>query len=367
MKKRLISMVLMLMCCLGLTTPSAADASADTAATLSLARTAGQIVPYKDVPADHWSAPSVARATELGLFQGVDEDTFGRGQPISRAAYVTALTRLFGWEAVVPETNTFTDVTRERWFYSAVETALANNAIAAADRTFRPTDDITREEMASMLIRALGYTSLAGVATGYSAPFSDVSTNKGFIVVAHDMGIVAGVGDDLFASDGTATREQAAAMLVRVHDLLAAQSTLLDEVGEYRAIAVETPAPEEGAEVPTTPLEPLAELYDSLRKMKRSGADMDEAVLCLTAGGVGTVVSDEGEILSTDAFSAQEVEELLGQEGVNTYYSERYECAYCIYAPREGQRAVVWYQSEESLHAKLQLARLFGVTKYVLA
>ena len=30
------------------------------------------------------------------------------------------------------------------------------------------------------------------------------------------------------------------------------------------------------------------------------------------------------------------------------------------------QTATVWYQSEESLAAKLQLARLFGVTRYMM-
>lgn len=361
MTKRLLSTILVLICCLSLTAPAGAEASEERMA-LSRGRTAA----YTDVPADHWSASSVNRATELGLFQGVEEHTFGLGQPISRAAFVTALTRLFGWEAELPEENTFTDVTPERWFYAAVETALANNAIAASEKTFRPTEDIVREEMAAMLIRALGYTSLAGAAAGYGAPFSDVSINKGFIVVAHDLGIVSGVGDDLFAAGGTATREQAAAMLVRVHDLLTARSTQLEEAGDRLTVAVATPEPDPDAELPTTPLEPLTELYDTLRKLKNSGADMDQAVLRLTAGGRGTVVSAQGEILSSDDLTAREVEELLAQEGVNTYYSARYECAYCIYAPREGQTAVVWYQSEESLAAKLQLARLFGVTQYVL-
>lgn len=352
---RLISMILAGLLCLGLTTPAAPAA-------LSLDRAPA----YSDVPADHWSAGSVQRAAELGLFHGVEERVFGLGQPISRAAFVTALMRLFAWEPVTPEENAFTDVTAERWFYSAVETALANDAIAAAESTFRPTEDVTREEMASMLIRALGYTSLAGVAASYSAPFSDVSTNKGFIVLAHDLGIVGGVGDDLFAAGGTATREQAAAMLVRVHDLLTAQSTLLEEPGDCRTVTVATPAPEEGAELPTTPLEPLTELYDTLRQLKNSGADMDQIVLCLSAGGTGTVVDQDGTILSTDVFTAGQVEELLEQKGVKTYYSERYESNYCIYIPREGQTAVVWYQSEESLAAKLQLARLFGVTKFML-
>ena len=194
-----------------------------------------------------------------------------------------------------------------------------------------------------------------------------MSADRGYIAIAYDMGIINGNAPASFSPDSSATREQAAAMLVRVHDLLTAQSTLLEEAGEYRTVTVETPAPEEGAELPTTPLEPLTELYDTLRQLKSSGADMDQAVLCLSAGGTGTVVDEEGTILSTDTFTAQQVEELLGQKGVKTYYSERYESNYCIYTPREGQTAVVWYQSEESLAAKLQLARLFGVTKFMLA
>lgn len=218
-----------------------------------------------------------------------------------------------------------------------------------------------------MLVRGLGYTSLAGVASGYSAPFSDITTNKGFIIVAYDLGIVDGVGDGRFTPTGTATREQAAAMLVRVHDRLTARSTQLRELGSYRAVSVETPAAEAGAELPTTPLEPLTDLYGALRRMKNSGGDMAQAALLLSEGGVRTVVSDEdGAITGRDILTAQEVASLLGGSGVNTYYSARYESAYCIYQTGGNQTAVVWYQSEESLAAKLQLARLFGVTHYLL-
>ena len=58
---------------------------------------------YADVPAGHWAAESIERATELELFKGVGDGKFGLGQPISRAAFATALVRLFGWEAVSPE------------------------------------------------------------------------------------------------------------------------------------------------------------------------------------------------------------------------------------------------------------------------
>ena len=48
---------------------------------------------YADVPENHWAAADVARATELGLFQGVGGGKFGLGRPISRAAFATEIGR----------------------------------------------------------------------------------------------------------------------------------------------------------------------------------------------------------------------------------------------------------------------------------
>lgn len=154
-------------------------------------------------------------------------------------------------------------------------------------------------------------------------------------------------------------------MLVRVYDRLYAASTRLASSGSRVRITVDTPQASAGQSVPTTPLEPIAELYATLREMKNRGSDLSGAVLCLTGGGVRTLVSN-GELLSTDSLSADEVSEILARDGTRTYYSERYESAYCIYTPNSYQTATVWYQSEESLAAKLQLARLFGVTRYMM-
>ena len=321
---------------------------------------------YSDVPDTHWAAESIERAAQLGIFNGVDSSRFGLGQPISRAAFVTALVRLFGWETVESEHGTFDDVEPGKWYYAAVETAVKNGAIVVAGKKFRPTDSLSRSDMAAMIMRALGYTSLAGVVSGYDSPFTDVTTNKGFITMAYDMGIVGGVGDGKFDPSGTAKREQAAAILVRVYDRLYAQSIPLVSVGTRAAVTVETPAPSEEDELPTTPLEPVADLYDALRRLKESGRDMSGAVLCLSAGGVRTTMSTQGKIISTDTLSAEQVSLILSRSDVRTYYSRRHESAYCVYEPNYYQTVTVWYQSEESMAAKLQLARMFGVTYYVL-
>ena len=347
-KQSAAALLLALALCLGLPRPaSAVDAG------------------YSDVPEDHWAAESIAQATQLGLFFGVGDGQFGLGQSINRAGFATALGRLFGWEETRPTKNTYADVPTDAWYYSAVETAAANGALGASELSFRPLDDITREEMAAMLIRSLGYTSLAGIVSTYSSPFSDVTTNKGFITLAYDMGIIGGVGDGLFDPAGTATREQAAAILVRVHERLSARSIRLAYAGSYDQIKIDTPQAVPGDELPTTPLEPMMELYSALRQRRDSGADMKRVVLCLTSGGIRTTTEADGTLSSTP-ITAKDVEAILARDDVKLYYSDRYECPYCIYTTEEGQEATLWYQSDESLAAKLQLARLFGATRYYM-
>lgn len=330
-----------------------------------MAPAAAAEVTYTDVPQGHWATENIVRATQLGIFQGVSENTFGFGQPISRAAFAQALVRLFHWETVSPQTATFADVSSTAWYYAAVETAVENGAIPVSGRSFRPTQTLTRSEMVSMLIRALGYGSLAGTVSSVQSPFADVTANRGFITMAYDMGIVNGVGNGCFAPDAAATRDQAAALLVRVYDRLTMKNEKVEATSQA-AIIVETPTAEQDSELPTTPLEPIGALYAALRYQKQCGQDMSQLALCLTAGGVRTVSSKEGTILATDFITAEQVQEILAGSDVRAYYSERYESAYCVYEPNEYQTATLWYQSEESIAVKLQLARMFGVTRYIL-
>ena len=89
------------------------------------------------------------------------------------------------------------------------------------DEPFRPSDPITRGEMAEMLVRALGLKGAATLAGKYaSLPFTDVTEGKGYISVAYDIGMTKGTSATTFGPDQTATRAQAAAMLVRIYEKL---------------------------------------------------------------------------------------------------------------------------------------------------
>ena len=172
---------------------------------------------YADIPADNWSVGAVNAARNYGLMQGVGDGVFGFGTTITRAEFITVLDRMFGWELINPENPSFADVAKDQWYYSNVETALQHNAI---DNTgaFNPDTPITREEMAVMLVRGLGYNTLAQSAASFGNPFSDVTSNAGYITIASDIGMTKGTSSTTFSPSLTAKREEAAAMLVRVYE-----------------------------------------------------------------------------------------------------------------------------------------------------
>lgn len=181
------------------------------------ALTLGAQAAYSDVPAGHWAAAEIDKATAAGFISGQGGGVFGLGQTMTRAEFASMLTRLMGWDSAAGGQAAFSDVAAGAWYYDAVQTIAAHDAVDA-DGAFRPGDSITREEMAVMLVRALGYNELAEDNADLSIPFADVTANRGCIAMAYDFGIIAGKSATSFDPNGTAKREEAAAMMVRLYD-----------------------------------------------------------------------------------------------------------------------------------------------------
>jgi len=170
---------------------------------------------FSDVPAGSWAAPAIESAVGSGLMNGVGNGRFGYGKTITRAEFVTVLCNMFGWDKSKPDKPTFTDVKSGDWFFGYVEAAAARGL--AGGGAFAPNAPILRKDMAVMLVKALGYDALASMVDAKTLPFSDVTSDAGYITIACDIGMTGGVGGGRFAPDNTAKREEAAAMLTRVY------------------------------------------------------------------------------------------------------------------------------------------------------
>ena len=206
---------------------------------LALMLTAALAVPaasaaYTDILANSALASEVQKAVNYGLMNGYSADRFGYSDTMTRAQFITVLYRMMSsrWMLHVddPTGQTFPDVPPDNSYYIPIEAA-AQMGVVDHDQPFRPNAPVTRGEMAEMLVRALGLKSAADMvqrlwenrATAYSValPFADVSGDSAkYIFVAYDIGMTNGTSATTFSPDATATRAQAAAMLVRIYEKL---------------------------------------------------------------------------------------------------------------------------------------------------
>ncbi|MBU5627251.1 S-layer homology domain-containing protein [Oscillibacter sp. MSJ-2] len=190
---------------------------------------------YSDVPQDSVLKPEIESAAQYGLMNGFTDGTFGYSQSITRAQFATVLVRMFGWDTVLPAAPSYSDLSSDSYYFPYIESALVHDVFDAGTN-FRPGDAVTRGEMAEMLVRALGLKSAASLvrqawkdrvtAQHFSLPFTDVSGDSaGYIYVAYSIGMTNGTSATTFSPNASATRAQAAAMLVRIYEKIKQDTT----------------------------------------------------------------------------------------------------------------------------------------------
>ena len=309
---------------------------------------------FDDVPETHWAYDSVRWASHYGLVRGVGGKAFGLGRQVTRAEYATMLCRLLGWELISPETGSFSDnQDTSAWYYSAIETAHANGALPQISGACGPNEPIAREEMAAMVVRALGYGTLAGTVQN-DCPFTDVSTNAGYIALAYRMGFIYGMNKWSFAPKDPCTREQAAAVLLRVYDRMHAQAAQGGAVPEGTAAIYAESVTGMETPVPLSPRAGLESVYAAAVKAGKGGA-----VALHTAPYRQTV--QRGIVSAGETISEEALAELLADEATQTYRSARYGSSYLLRAEAGGSTTVVWYETAADLAEKADLCRLLGI------
>ena len=186
----------------------------------ALAENTSQTVqPFSDVPESNYAYSAVNELRQLGITDGVGNNNFGYGQTLTKGEFITFLVRLMGWKQLLPAKGSFTDnQDAKKFYYGPVETALANGAITKGDGAFRPAAAITREEAAVIIVKCLGYGDLADRLFYLEKPFTDVTNNIGYITIAKDFGIFSDAS--AFNPNGNALREQVAAILIRMINVL---------------------------------------------------------------------------------------------------------------------------------------------------
>lgn len=199
---------------------------------------AGRELPYEvekfsDVPENHWAYEPVHYFRHLDITQGIGGNKFGLGQPVKKGEFISMLVRLMGWKEADAQGNSFSDVSRDKWYYPYIETAVAHGVILKTSDNFYPDKQITRQEIAEAIVRTLGYGELAGQLKYMPSAFKDVTEGSEFTNMVKDFGITNGADGISFLPKSTAKKEEAVAMLVRMYQKRAAK---LEELHGFYAI-----------------------------------------------------------------------------------------------------------------------------------
>lgn len=174
---------------------------------------------YTDLDANAWYAESVHFALVNGLFVGFGDGTFRPEAALSRAMVATVLYRQAGSPAVTGS-STFPDL-KDDWYADAVAWAQEAKVVIGDDKgLFRPDDDVTREEMVTMLYRFAASQNMDTTTTGDLSSFTDASSVQSYatepMTWAVGNGIILGMGNNELAPRESATRAQFAAITARL-------------------------------------------------------------------------------------------------------------------------------------------------------
>ncbi|MDF2960459.1 MAG: xynA [Paenibacillus sp.] len=109
---------------------------------------------------NHWSKADVNDMSSRLVIQGVTETEFRPDAAISRAEFAAIVVRGLGIQSA-PYAGSFSDVNPNNWFAGTVQAAINHKLINGyEDGTFRPDQNITRQEATAVLARAMSVAKL---------------------------------------------------------------------------------------------------------------------------------------------------------------------------------------------------------------
>ncbi len=173
---------------------------------------------FTDVASGNWASDAVEFVAARELFQGTGNQQFTPEGNMTRGMLVTVLYRL-AYEPEAAQVD-FDDMNQQAYYSDAVAWAASNGVVTGySDHAFGPDDDITREQLATILYRyAKNHTATTGQ-TATLTTFADASQISPYAAEAMSWavssGLINGVGNNQLAPEGDATRAQVATMLMR--------------------------------------------------------------------------------------------------------------------------------------------------------
>ena len=207
MKKRLASLFLALVLCLGLCLPALA---------------------FTDVPGDHYAYAAIMDCSERGVVGGYSDGTFQPGKTVSKNHFCAMLARAFYPDQIAKHD---TDFVRQECgtFGPTTQTLLSNKILRGTSFQYSSSDTsimgvgINRYDMAQMMANILtrrGFSVSESEQAAAAAKITDYGNvpeqYRAAVASVYALGMIGGFSDGAFHGDGVMNRGQAAVVIYRM-------------------------------------------------------------------------------------------------------------------------------------------------------
>ncbi|MFC5470370.1 InlB B-repeat-containing protein [Cohnella suwonensis] len=167
--------------------------------------------------AGHWAEEAIRQGASQEITAGYPDGTFKPNLTVTRAQFAVMLMNAIK-PAGATEELAFKDASQiPAWAKNAVAEAKQAGIITGYDDgTFRPNAEVTRVEMAAMIVKALDLTVEVNAATGFADNSEIPAWAKGAVAALTETGLMQGTGDNRFNSEAKASRAEAVTVLLRM-------------------------------------------------------------------------------------------------------------------------------------------------------
>lgn len=189
----------------------------------------GSQIEFNDLANYDWAKPSIDRLMEQKILKGKSETEFAPADSLTRGEAAKLIVLVFGLTTTgTAEEVAYSDCDIAAWYYPFVEAASANSVMIGVDRnSFGVANNITKQDMAVIISRGL---TKAGIWKSGDAELSFIDADSispyaiSGVGLLAELGIIKGADDGAFYPHEHITRAEAAVMMDRTLSLLSEQT-----------------------------------------------------------------------------------------------------------------------------------------------
>lgn len=172
---------------------------------------------FKDVKPGDWFFEDVMQAASAGIVKGQGDGIFAPKASVTRRDFAIMLCRVLGVDVEGTAVSPFVDVNEDDYGIVAIAYCAAHGIVNGyEDTTFQPNKTITRQEAAKMISAAMGVSNISDELYTDDAKIADWASD--YVYMAKAAGLMKGDTDGSFRPNDQITRAEAATIMMNAYN-----------------------------------------------------------------------------------------------------------------------------------------------------